>query len=79
MVLGFVVGEPYALFVPGKIVAGIQTTVQGNASDLTAGVKQILGMPLWQAENVAGLALTWPLALLALGGVGVLLWSASAP
>ncbi len=76
LVLGFVVGEPYVIFVPGKIVAGIQTTVQGNASDLTAGIKQILGMLLWQAQNVAELALTWPLALLALAGVGVLLWSA---
>lgn len=79
LVLGFVVGEPYVLFVPGKIVAGIQTTLQGNATDLTAGLSQIAGMLLWQAENVAALALAWPLALLALGGVGVLLWSAIRP
>jgi hypothetical protein len=77
LVLGFVVGEPYVIFVPEKIVAGIQTTVQGNATDLTTGFQQILGMLRWQAENVAGLALTWPMALLALGGVGVLLWSTS--
>lgn len=74
--LGFLVGEPYVLFVPGKIVSGIQTTMQGNASDLTTGIKQILGMLLWQADNVGGLALTWPLALLALGGVVLLAWSA---
>ncbi|MEP6776388.1 MAG: hypothetical protein ABJA50_12405, partial [Chloroflexota bacterium] len=76
LVLGFIAGEPYVLFVPGKILSGIETTVQGNAADPSTGIRQILGTLAGQAENVARLALTGPLALLALGGVGLLIWSA---
>jgi hypothetical protein len=75
-VLGFVLAEPYVLFVPGKILDGVQTTLQGNAADLTGTLSQVAGMLLWQGENVTALALTWPLALIALTGTLLLGWSA---
>jgi hypothetical protein len=73
--LAFFIGEPYALIMPGKVIDGLQLTTQGNAADLSSGLRQIGGMLVWQARNVAGLALTWPLALLALGGLGLFVWS----
>ncbi len=74
-ILGFLIGEPYALIMPGKVIDGLQLTAQGNAADLSSGLRQIGGMLVWQARNVAGLALTWPLALLALGGLGLFVLS----
>lgn len=76
--LGFLVGEPYVLLAPGKMIGGLQATGQSNAADLSSGLGQIgqsLGMLGWQAKNVAGLALTWPLALLSLVGLALLVWS----
>jgi hypothetical protein len=75
VIIGFLIGEPYALIMPGKVIDGLQLTTEGNAADLSSGLRQIGGMLVWQARNVAALALTWPLALLAVGGLGLIAWS----
>jgi hypothetical protein len=69
---GFLLGEPYALLKPEALLAGLQDTARGNAADLAGGLGLPLQMLGWQAANLGGLGLTWPLALLALGGLGVL-------
>jgi hypothetical protein len=71
---GFLIGEPYALIVPDKLLAGIQSTVEGNAMDAAWGLEPPFRMITWQLGNVGWLGLTLPMALLALGGLAVMAW-----
>jgi hypothetical protein len=71
-VIGFLVGEPYALLTPHILKEGLQQASQGNAFDPTQGLGPPLEMLGWQARNLAEFGMTLPLALLAVGGVGVL-------
>ena len=70
---GFVLGEPYLLFVPGKLIAGIHDTMNGNAADPSLGLAPAIDMLKWQAENLGWLGLTLPLAILALGGILIMI------
>lgn len=73
--VGFLLGEPYALLAPDKLVAGLRISTAGNSINFNQGIQGPLGMVWWQARNLAGLGLTWPLALLALGGLALMLAS----
>ena len=70
---GFLIGEPYALIVPDKLLAGIRSTLDGNAMEASWGLEPPFRMVTWQLGNLAWLGLTLPLALLALAGIIVLL------
>ena len=71
-VIGFLLGEPYALLTPHILTEGLQQASQGNAFDPSQGLGPPLEMLGWQARNLAEFGLTVPLALLAVGGVVVL-------
>jgi hypothetical protein len=65
---GFLIGEPYAL-VPGKLLEGIRTTVDGNAVDTSMGIGLVAHMLIWQLGNLGWFGLTLPIAILALVGL----------
>ncbi|MDQ3705603.1 MAG: glycosyltransferase family 39 protein [Chloroflexota bacterium] len=65
---GFVLGEPYTLIMPAAVLEGLEAA-KGNALDLSLGIGPPLEMVGWQALNLAGLGLTWPIALLSLVGL----------
>ncbi len=69
MLAGFAIGEPYAILSPGKLLDGLQITVRGNGANPALDFGASLNMLGWQSINLAGLGLTWPLAILALGGL----------
>ena len=66
---GFLLGEPYALLAPGAVRQGLALAAEGNALDPASGFLAPLGMLRWQGTYLAELGLTWPLALLAAGGL----------
>ncbi len=72
-VTGFLLGEPYALLTPHILQEGLQQASEGNAFDPSQGVGPLLEMLGWQARNVAEFGMTLPFALLAVGGILVLL------
>ena len=72
-VTGFLLGEPYALLMPNKLVEGLQQASQGNSWNPSQGIATLFGMLGWQARNLAQFGLTFPLALLAVGGLAVML------
>jgi hypothetical protein len=69
-------GEPYALLAPGSLLEGLRYTSDGNTINLALGMGPIFEMLGWQIGNLAGLGMTWPLALMAFGGLAVMLWHA---
>jgi hypothetical protein len=70
---GFLLGEPYALLTPEILREGLQEASKGNAFDPSQGIGPPLEMLSWQARNLTEFGLTLPLALLAVGGLVVLL------
>jgi hypothetical protein len=75
---GFLLGEPYALILPGQVIEGLRAAGRGNAIDLSLGLEPPLRMLGLQARYLGQLGLTWPLALLALGGSLLLMLGAAA-
>jgi hypothetical protein len=71
--IGFLLGEPYALLTPEILREGLREASKGNAFDPSQGIGPPLEMLGWQARNLAEFGLTLPLALLAVGGLVVLL------
>jgi hypothetical protein len=71
---GFLLGEPYALLSPGSLLAGLRYTSDGNSINLNNGLGPVIEMLAWQGRYLAELGLTWPLACIALAGLGVMLW-----
>jgi hypothetical protein len=71
-VIGFLLGEPYALLTPHILQEGLEQASKGNALDPSQGLGPPLEMLGWQVRNLAEFGITLPLALLAVGGVGVL-------
>lgn len=71
---GFLLGEPYALLAPDSLLAGLRYTSDGNTINLNNGLGPIIEMLAWQGRYLAELGLTWPLACIALAGLGVMLW-----
>jgi hypothetical protein len=70
--VGFVAGEPNALLTPEKVIAGLQVAGQGNAPNTADGIFRVVSVLGWQVFDLAGLALTWPLAVLAFGGLALM-------
>jgi hypothetical protein len=71
--IGFLLGEPYALLTPEILREGLREASKGNAFDPSQGIGPPLEILGWQARNLAEFGLTLPLALLAVGGLVVLL------
>lgn len=63
---GFLLGEPYVLILPQKVVVGLQVASRGNSIDPSLGFGPPLRMLGLQARYLGQLGLTWPLALLSL-------------
>ena len=71
LVGGVVLGEPAVLLMPGAVWQGLRSVAASNAAPLPTLPVAAAGMLAQQVPALAGLGLTWPLAGLACGGLGL--------